>query len=79
MLMSFTVCYVCSPQIQAASEKLQELREKEIRKSKVPSQSGSGIISGFPSASEDVLEAQRKRFEELKVQLFVYFAQWPGN
>ncbi len=59
---------VCSPQIRAASEKLQELREKEIRKNKVPSQTGSGIVSGFPSANEEVLETQRKRFEELKVR-----------
>ena len=59
--------YVCSPQIQKASAKLQELREKEMQQNKPPSQTGSGIVSGFPSANEEVLEAQRKRFEELKV------------
>jgi len=59
---------VYSPQIQKASAKLQELREKEIQKNKPPSQSGTGIVSGYPSADEDVLEAQRKRFEELKVR-----------
>lgn len=61
--------FYISPQIQAASERLQELREKELRKSVTasPNQSGSGITSGFPSANKEILDAQRKRFEELKV------------
>lgn len=58
----------CSPQIQAASERLQQLREKDLRRNAAaPNQSGSGVVSGFPSASQEVLDAQRKRFEELKV------------
>lgn len=73
--MTFTVLHESSsPQIKAASERLQELkdqREKELRKAKPPNQSGSGIVSGFPSASEAVLDAQRKRFEELKVRKYL--------
>ena len=65
--MKYALCLPLSPQIKAASEKLQELREKDLRKSASPNQSGGGIVTGFPSASEEVLDAQRKRFEELKV------------
>ena len=62
-----------SPQIKAASERLQQLkeqREKDLRQNKPPNQSGGGIVSGFPSASQEVLDAQRKRFEELKVSFW---------
>ncbi len=61
------VVLLSSPQIKAASERLQQLREKELRQTKPPNQTGSGVVAGFPSASQDVLDAQRKRFEELKV------------
>ena len=62
-----------SPVIKAASEKLSALKDRS------PSKESPGktiearqIISGLPSASEDILEAQRKRFEELKVRTCIY-------
>ena len=57
-----------SPQIQAASAKLTEL------KSKPQTSSGSGTNSPapsfpppMPSGNDDVLSAQRQRFDDLKV------------
>ena len=58
-----------SPVIKAASEKLSALSGVEPKKPALSKKqsSGSGIVSGLPSASDEVLEAQKKRFEELKV------------
>ena len=58
-----------SPVIKAASEKLSALSNVEPKKPALlkKQSSGSGIASGLPSASDEVLEAQKKRFEELKV------------
>ena len=61
----------CSPQITAASEKLTKLHgspsisSQEEKASPVTSASSAMM----PTASSDVLEAQRKRFEELKVSV----------
>lgn len=57
-----------SPAIRAASEKLAKLREKQLEEEPSPlTPPTSPENSGMPSASPDILEAQRKRFEELKV------------
>ena len=64
------MCCFCSPVIKAASEKLSALSGVEPKKPKGLSKkasSGSGVASGLPSASDEILEAQKKRFEELKV------------
>lgn len=59
-----------SPVIKAASEKLSALSSVAPKKPPLSKKqsSGSGIASGLPSASEEILEAQKKRFEELKRQ-----------
>ena len=67
--------------MKAASEVLEKLKEKESKKVKATNQVGSETVQGFPSASQEVLDAQRKRFEELQVcplffiflNLFIYF------
>ena len=61
-----------SPVIKAASEKLSALSSVAPKKPPLSKKqsSGSGIASGLPSASEEILEAQKKRFEELKVQYY---------
>ena len=57
-----------SPAIKAASEKLAALKVDDQKpESKSPLKIGATSSEAFPSASTDVLEAQRKRFEELKV------------
>lgn len=60
--------YLFSPSIRAASEKLAALKstEKKVEPTVKTSDLSSQIL---PSASSEVLEAQRKRFEELKVSL----------
>ncbi len=57
--------FVCSPSIRAASEKLAALRKTEKKPDPQPVTPTSP--QALPSASDEVLEAQRKRFEELKV------------
>ena len=57
-----------SPVIKAASEKLAALKSSSVSSPSTASeQPQSSASPGLPSASEEVLEAQRKRFEELKV------------
>ena len=62
-----------SPQIKAASEKLAQLHTSTLASSSSQEDKSSSSFanaaspSGMPTASSDVLEAQRKRFEELKV------------
>ena len=56
--------------IKAASEKLAALKDQAPKKdskisTRTPSQ--SSFSSGLPSGSDEILEAQRKRFDELKV------------
>ncbi len=59
-----------SPAIKAASEKLAKLREQPVERDLSPSTPPTSPgDTGMPSASPDVLEAQRKRFEELKVSV----------
>ena len=69
----FCLCCGCSPVIKAASEKLSALSGVEPKKpqglAKKSSPSNSAVVSGLPSASDEVLEAQKKRFEELKVHV----------
>jgi len=58
----------CSPVIKAASEKLAALKSSSASSPSTASEKPQSSASpGLPSASEEVLEAQRKRFEELKV------------
>ena len=70
--MSLTVVSL-SPQIRAASEKLAQLSAKNPAPDKpsTPTSGSNGMSSNesIPSANEDLLAAQRKRFEELKVCL----------
>lgn len=62
-----------SPAIKAASEKLAALKvDGEKQESKSPLKIGAASSETFPSASSEVLEAQRKRFEELKVRQYSY-------
>ena len=41
---------------------------------KKSSPSSSAVASGLPSASDEVLEAQKKRFEELKVCVVLWLS-----
>lgn len=64
--------YLClfsvSPVIRAASEKLAALKSSSTSSPSASSEKLQSTASpGLPSASTEVLEAQRKRFEELKV------------
>lgn len=63
-----------SPQIKAASEKLAKLHSSPSVTSQDDKTSSvtMATTSEMPPASADVLEAQRKRFEELKVSLSVW-------
>ena len=56
-----------SPQIQAASEKLTELKNKSTSSGRSTPTASTASPLNLPSASDDVLVAQKKRFEELKV------------
>lgn len=73
---TFCLCCGYSPVIKAASEKLSALSGVEPKKpqglTKKSSPSNSAVVSGLPSASDEVLEAQKKRFEELKVRMFMH-------
>ena len=66
-----------SPQIRAASEKLTQLSKNAAAANSTsekasPATVGNGFANSFsssiPSASEEVLALQKKRFEELKVR-----------
>ncbi|XP_064404665.1 phosphatidylinositol-binding clathrin assembly protein-like isoform X2 [Halichondria panicea] len=60
-----------SPSIRAASEKLAALKSAEKKSVSPAAKAGSPSSQTIPSASTEVLEAQRKRFEDLKRQASV--------
>ena len=65
---SYQLSFLHSPVIRAASEKLAALKSSSTSSpSASPEKPQSSASPGLPSASTEVLEAQRKRFEELKV------------
>ncbi len=67
---------ICSPQIQAASAKLTELKSKSPNNNNSGSGTNTPTLSSpfdqLPSGNEEVLTVQRKRFEDLKVCLCLF-------
>lgn len=61
------VLSLISPQIKAASEKLSELKDQPTTSSGKSTPTQSPPIN-MPSANQETLDAQKKRFEELKVR-----------
>ena len=73
----FNYIPISSPQIKAASEKLHELKTKSpINNNNVRTSSPSlntSPVGNMPSGNQDVLGAQRKRFDELKVSILCVY------
>lgn len=62
----YFIYFVCSPQIRAASEKLSELKDQP--KGSTTPTFRSVTPNKMPGGNAEVLEAQKKRFEDLKVR-----------
>ena len=68
LLLLFIYLFIlyCSPQIRAASEKLSELKDQP--KGSTTPTFRSVTPNKMPGGNAEVLEAQKKRFEDLKVR-----------
>ena len=71
-----SLTFTHSPSIRAASEKLAALKSAEKKSVSPAAKAGSPSSQTIPSASTEVLEAQRKRFEDLKVSQFCCFVEY---